>query len=333
MKKLSTIVLCLLAAACAPHVADEPNAAINHAVAPLPSAPNPSRTNVGIQELSPVDYGSKAVVSSSSLNGTEDSIKPRSLKLDDPYEYPASTSAKTAADSFEEHTVALGDTVYSLARRYETTPKDIIALNNLPAPHGLNVGQKVKIRKIQRETKAVLPPRLPQSAQRLWNVPQRQAGLYLPRDRKGALMAWPVQGRVVADYGDVGKGQRNDGINIAAAKGSPVRAADNGIVAYVGDKIKGFGNLVLLRHPGGFVTAYAHNDKITVRPGSYVKRGETIALVGNTGAIDEPQVHFQVRKGKSPVDPLAYLERVPATPNTKPELLASRKMSIFGEYN
>ncbi|MCA3270021.1 MAG: peptidoglycan DD-metalloendopeptidase family protein [Thalassospira sp.] len=223
--------------------------------------------------------------------------------------------------------------MYSLARRYETTPKDIIALNNLPAPHGLNVGQKVKIRKIQRETKAVLPPRLPQSAQRLWNVPQRQAGLYLPRDRKGALMAWPVQGRVVADYGDVGKGQRNDGINIAAAKGSPVRAADNGIVAYVGDKIKGFGNLVLLRHPGGFVTAYAHNDKITVRPGSYVKRGETIALVGNTGAIDEPQVHFQVRKGKSPVDPLAYLERVPATPNTKPELLASRKMSIFGEYN
>lgn len=332
MKKISTLALCLLAAACAPQVsAGEPSPAVNHAVAPLPSTPNPSRTNVGIQELAPVANAEQDIVTSAPLKSNDVADVPRSLKLDDVEDSNAQTSKKSTSDSFEYYTVSPGDTVYSLARRYKTTPKQIIELNTIPAPYGLNVGQKIKIGKEQHESRQIQADRYALSAPPL-KTPELQTPSSASYYRKAALM-WPVQGRVIASYGDMGKGQRNDGINIAVAKGTPVRAADNGIVAYAGNKIKGFGNLVLLRHSGGFVTAYAHNDRIAVKSGTYIKRGEVIAFAGQTGSVDVPQVHFQVRRGKKPVDPLAYLERTPVVPSGKPELLASRKVDIFGEYN
>jgi murein DD-endopeptidase MepM/ murein hydrolase activator NlpD len=118
---------------------------------------------------------------------------------------------------------------------------------------------------------------------------------------------WPVQGKVISTFGSSTDGMKNDGINIAAPAGSPVVAAADGVVAYAGNELRGFGNMILIRHEGGYVTAYAHNDSLLVKKGEKVKRGQTIARVGATGAVFGPQLHFEIRKGTEPVDPMTYL--------------------------
>jgi murein DD-endopeptidase MepM/ murein hydrolase activator NlpD len=118
---------------------------------------------------------------------------------------------------------------------------------------------------------------------------------------------WPVRGKVIQTFGSSTDGLKNDGINIAAPAGSPVVAAADGVVAYAGNELRGFGNMILIRHDGGYVTAYAHNDSLLVKKGDKVKRGQTIARVGATGAVFGPQLHFEIRKGTEPVDPMTYL--------------------------
>jgi murein DD-endopeptidase MepM/ murein hydrolase activator NlpD len=118
---------------------------------------------------------------------------------------------------------------------------------------------------------------------------------------------WPVQGKVINTFGSSTDGLKNDGINIAAPSGSPVVAAADGVVAYAGNELRGFGNMILIRHEGGYVTAYAHNDSLLVKKGDKVKRGQIIARVGATGAVFGPQLHFEIRKGTQPVDPMTYL--------------------------
>ncbi len=118
---------------------------------------------------------------------------------------------------------------------------------------------------------------------------------------------WPVSGPVLKGFGLSADGQRNDGVNISAAKGAEVRAAAGGEVVYAGSELAGFGNLVLIRHPGGWVTAYAHADSVQVAEGDLVKQGQPIAKAGSTGNAASPQVHFELRKGKEPVDPTLHL--------------------------
>jgi murein DD-endopeptidase MepM/ murein hydrolase activator NlpD len=122
---------------------------------------------------------------------------------------------------------------------------------------------------------------------------------------------WPVEGRVISPFGDNPNGGRNDGINISVARGTPVRAADAGEVTYVGNELKGYGNLILIRHDNGFVTAYAHADSVLVKRGERVQRGHIIASVGDTGDVSQPQLHFELRHGTTPVDPTPYLELAP----------------------
>jgi len=130
-----------------------------------------------------------------------------------------------------------------------------------------------------------------------------------PPPRSGRSFQWPVRGKLISSYGPQPGGLRNDGLNIAARHGDKVVAADNGIVAYAGDDLKGFGNLVLIKHAGGFVTTYAHNDKVLVKRGDKVRRGQAIATVGESGSVTQPQVHFQVRQGAHAVDPRPLMER------------------------
>jgi murein DD-endopeptidase MepM/ murein hydrolase activator NlpD len=128
-----------------------------------------------------------------------------------------------------------------------------------------------------------------------------------PPARAAAQFSWPLQGKVIAAFGAAGQGLHNDGINIAAPAGTQVRAADNGVVAYAGNELKGFGNLLLIKHADGWTTAYAHNEKLLVSRGDEVKQGQVIASVGRTGNVDSPQLHFEVRKGTQAMDPMNYL--------------------------
>jgi murein DD-endopeptidase MepM/ murein hydrolase activator NlpD len=131
-----------------------------------------------------------------------------------------------------------------------------------------------------------------------------------PGEASGRGFVWPVHGRVVAGFGIAANGTHNDGINIVARAGSPVHAAKAGEVVYVGNELRGYGNLVLIKHPGGYLTAYAHNSVVLVRKGDRVARGQVIARVGATGQVREPQLHFEIRAGRSPVNPTEYLPPV-----------------------
>jgi murein DD-endopeptidase MepM/ murein hydrolase activator NlpD len=123
-------------------------------------------------------------------------------------------------------------------------------------------------------------------------------------------LRWPTSGKIIAGFGSRPDGTHNDGINLQVPLGTEVHAAESGVVAYAGSELKGYGNLVLLRHDNGWVTAYAHNDELLVKRGDKVTRGQVIAKAGKTGSVDQPQVHFELRQGSRPVDPIPYLERL-----------------------
>ena len=141
-------------------------------------------------------------------------------------------------------------------------------------------------------------------------APEPKTTASLPKQEEAAVSSsdkadfrWPARGRVISGYSKGG----NEGINIAVPEGTPVKAAEGGTVAYAGSELKGYGNLVLIRHPNGYVSAYAHNGELKVKRGDSVKRGQVVANSGQSGNVSSPQLHFELRKGSTPVDPTPYL--------------------------
>ncbi len=134
-----------------------------------------------------------------------------------------------------------------------------------------------------------------------------EAALANPLPRMGATFRKPVDGKVIAPFGPQKDGTVNEGITISVPKGTPVKAAENGVVAYVGDELQGFGNLILIRHADEYMTAYAHADTVLVKKCDVVKRGQTVATAGTTGDVSQPQLHFEIRKNSKPVDPTPFL--------------------------
>jgi murein DD-endopeptidase MepM/ murein hydrolase activator NlpD len=220
------------------------------------------------------------------------------------------------------HTVESGDTLYSLGRQYGVSPFAIADLNGLPHNKALSLGQHLRIPAggVAQVVKAK-PAAKEDIADDLVATPNEQVAQDVPAVKKpmlkqvldapadaGALaMRWPVKGKVISGYGAKPNGLKNEGINIAVPEGTSVRAAEGGVVAYAGNELKGYGNLVLIRHAGGYVTAYAHASELMVKRGDTVKRGDVIAKAGQTGAVQSPQLHFEVRKGASALDPYKYL--------------------------
>lgn len=155
--------------------------------------------------------------------------------------------------------------------------------------------------RVTNQPKAVAPAPEPKA-------PEPQTTASLPKAEEpassGTEFRWPARGRVIAGY--AGKGG-NEGINIAVPEGTPIKAAEGGVVAYAGSELKGYGNLVLIRHPNGYVSAYAHNGELSVKRGEQVKRGQVVAKSGQSGNVNSPQLHFELRKGSTPVDPMPYL--------------------------
>ncbi len=201
------------------------------------------------------------------------------------------------------HRVEAGDTVYGVARRYGIEPSQIVSLNRIAAPYALAPGQSLVLPAAPSpgtvpSTRAAATPHLATPA--LATIPA-------PPPRAGVKFLWPVQGNTIAGYGRKENGLHNDGINIAAPRGASVRAAENGVVAYVGNELRGFGNLILVKHAGGWVTAYAHNQDLLVQRGQVVTRGQPIARIGSSGNVATPQLHFEIRKGTSSVNPTHYL--------------------------
>lgn len=148
------------------------------------------------------------------------------------------------------------------------------------------------------QTAALPPPVMSEAPQPLTQPPPRASSRF----------SWPIKGKIISGFGPSGQGLHNDGINIAASAGAEVRAADNGVVAYAGNELKGFGNLLLIKHADGWITAYAHNEKLLVQRGQEVQRGQVISTVGRTGNVDTPQLHFEIRQGTQSLDPMKHLD-------------------------
>ncbi|MBO7066448.1 MAG: peptidoglycan DD-metalloendopeptidase family protein [Alphaproteobacteria bacterium] len=127
--------------------------------------------------------------------------------------------------------------------------------------------------------------------------------------RSSSKFSWPVRGKILSNYGAKNGGLFNDGINIGATRGTSVAAAENGVVAYAGNEVKGMGNLIIVQHSDGWMTVYAHMDSLAVRRGARVNVGQKIGTVGQTGKVDKPQLHFEVRKGTKAYNPIQYLKK------------------------
>ena len=150
------------------------------------------------------------------------------------------------------------------------------------------------------------PPPAPPGA-KLASLPPEPSVPPGPGGASGGRFLWPVHGKIISGYGPKEGGLFNDGINIAVREGTPVVAADDGVVVYAGNEIRGFGNLVLIKHANGWMTAYAHNAEFLVRRGAEVRRGQAIAKAGASGTVSSPQLHFEIRRGSHAVDPMKYL--------------------------
>lgn len=153
------------------------------------------------------------------------------------------------------------------------------------------------------------PPREPSAAEEARTEP---AAPPPPIQSTGSRFPWPVRGNVLASYGVAADGTHNDGINIAASRGTPIKSVESGMVAYVGNELRGYGNLILVKHTNGWISAYAHCDEVLVHKGDPVYKGQTIGKVGATGGVSEPQLHFELRQGKRPVDPRGFLDPAPS---------------------
>jgi murein DD-endopeptidase MepM/ murein hydrolase activator NlpD len=231
------------------------------------------------------------------------------------------------------HVVNRGDTLLSIARRNHVSVAELARANSLDRLAKLKLGMKLTVPGAKTaaapaaepvagaQTGAVPPatkmaalPGDPQQKARLaqaTTTPQELAAEtpVKANEATGALptFRWPVRGKVITSYGAKTNGKANDGINLAVPEGTPVKAAEDGVVAYSGNELKGYGNLVLVRHSNGYVTAYAHASELLVKRGDPIKRGQIIAKSGQSGEVGSPQLHFEIRKGSSPVDPLQFL--------------------------
>ena len=222
--------------------------------------------------------------------------------LDSPDQLYVGQVLKTTSHKY--YTVKRGDTLASIARKYGTNYKTLAQKNNIKPPYELKIGQKIAVSGTQSTPQAKQATGKAQAKTASKSTSYSTPNVSVKRNTK---FIWPVSGKVISSFGTVGKGLKNDGINISAPLGATVKAGDKGTVAYAGNGLKGFGNLILIKHTDGYITAYAHADKILVRKGQTVTRGEKIATVGKTGGVSKPQLHFEVRAGKKAVNPRNYL--------------------------
>jgi len=241
----------------------------------------------------------------------------------------AAPIATNTAPPDVRYRVKKGDTLYAISRQTGVSVATLAQANGLVPPYTLSPGQEILTpgayssgaTPVQMATTApVQQPALPRQPQTQSTTPTaspepqpnvaelaQQASFTKP-ENPDALFIWPVRGAIVSEYGIGELGKRNDGINIAAPAGTPVRASADGEVVYRGSELEGFGNLLLVKHADGFVTAYAHNDSMLVKKGDVVRKGQVIAKVGKSGSVTTPQLHFEIRQKLKSVDPLTFLE-------------------------
>ncbi len=255
------------------------------------------------------------------------SVKPGQRLVIPRYVSSSAPQAPAAKATESVHIVAPGESLMGIAHHHGIALTTLAKANNIQPYTKISIGDRLTIpgghqvaaRQIQTPAPQVAQPRtvsvdrvssIPaQNARMATQVPEKTENVVAAAEPAGNMPSfrWPVKGRVIAGFGPKTGGAQNDGINLAVPEGTPIKAADDGVVAYAGNELKGYGNLVLIRHANGFVSAYAHASELLVKRGDTIKRGQVIANAGQTGNVTSPQLHFEIRKGSTPVDPAQYL--------------------------
>lgn len=206
------------------------------------------------------------------------------------------------------HIVEPGQTLWRICKTYNVDMEEVIKINHLNDPTEIYPGQKIFIPGA-KEVKKVKPFEPHSSGGEEANNGNIENEQLFPSDKPARKLAWPVQGGKLCSGFGARESGFHEGIDICSPVGSPIYAADDGRVTYSADTIRGYGNMIIIKHSGNISTIYAHNHKNLVKSGDFVRRGDKIAEVGQTGRATAPHLHFEVRAGKNPVDPLPYLER------------------------
>ena len=214
---------------------------------------------------------------------------------------PPPSGAKRAQGFY--HAVRPGENLFRIGKAYDVTYEELARLNNIRDPRQIRVGQRIFIPGATRQLPVeIITPK--ESTETVRGAPAA--------DSNGSSLLWPVSGSINSGFGPRGA-SFHDGVDIAASEGTPIRAVEDGEVIY-SDQLRGYGNIVIVRHEGGIVSVYAHNQVNLAREGQRVARGEIIAKVGSTGRVTGPHLHFEIRKNNSAQDPLRYLPELCCVP-------------------
>ena len=250
-------------------------------------------------------------------------VTPQSLIADNALSAPYSLTGgqKLKITPPREHIVGPVDSLFSISQRYAVSQYHLAELNELQEPYELVVGQALLVPDTHDfsvldgskgvNTQLAKPATLPQVKREIVATvakpapakPVIQKNFVAPAFGANDGFTWPVEGEVIAEFGPAGKGLHNDGVNIKAAAGTKVQTAAPGTIAYIGKNLKSFGTLVLVKHDGGYITAYAHLADISVMEGDVIGAGQVIGTVGQTGRVSSPQLHFEVRQSRKPINP------------------------------
>src|SRR5262245_27932608 len=241
---------------------------------------------------------------------------------------PAEPGVGAAPSGWDgRHTLKSGESLYGIARQHRVSLAELERANGISNPLRLKPGTTLRVP--GPAAPAAEPPARPAqdapAAAKIINAPPERTVVAARSDQvsdaepasapitgaevSSSRFRWPARGRIIAGYGRRPDGTHNDGINLALPQGAEVHAAEAGKVAYAGNELKGYGNLILIRHDNGWVSAYAHNEQLLVKRDEVVRRGQVIAKAGKTGSVDQPQLHFELRQGSKPVDPMQHMEK------------------------
>lgn len=253
---------------------------------PVRAAPEPKKAGPEARKVAALDV----TVAPSGGDGPLPKLRPESK---------AASLSAGASSSANRYTVRPGETLSQIALRLDVGMSELARANKIGKPYRVYAGQKLDIPKGGAPETTTVHLGKSEGTVRLATGE--------PPPLNGDDFLWPVNGKVIGAFGPIDQWRRRDGIDIAARRGAPVLAAQDGIVAYAGDGIPGYGQMVLLRHAEGYITTYAHNATILVEVGDVVERGQVIARVGDTGEATQTMLHFELRKGRTPIDPQTRL--------------------------
>lgn len=236
---------------------------------------------------------------------------------------PVASNLSIVPQTGYTHVIESGESLYTIARKYNVTTDALVRANGLSSPDKIIVGQKITVPGAAKApaqsapidniatgavTKTASPATKIQPIPAKREVTRTKIAAAIPAAAQVEIsnaekFRWPVSGKMVTNFA----ASKGTGINIEVPEGTAIRAAESGTVIYVGSAVEGYGNLVLIKHSNGYVSAYAHLSQITTVKGDEVMRGDAIGLAGMTGAVSRPQLHFELRQGATPVDPIPLL--------------------------